>query len=225
MSAAFQRPGEQLREGASFRFVQRVEQRALGGIDEVLPALLGVPPGVGQGEQVGTSVCGAAAPFDETLLVEAIDDGDDGRAVDAEPLAQFLLRHGPFVDEQGQHGVLLDVDAQRLELADLEPVFLALASWGARSPVVPLDGDASEDAVMLGLQTFFGTGPADWNASYEVRLDRETYSLTVVEGQLTELSRTPRTEPANATVTTNRHVVAALLTTAPRSRQRSNRDR
>ncbi len=50
--------------------------------------------------------------------------------------------------------------------ADLEPVFVALASWGSRSPHAPLTGELSDDTVMLGLRTFFRAGPPQRNATF-----------------------------------------------------------
>jgi DNA-binding HxlR family transcriptional regulator len=110
------------------------------------------------------------------------------------------------------------VAAQVYELtewgAELEPVFAALASWGVRSPVVPLEGDLSEDAVMLGLRTFFVAGDPDWDATYEVRLERETYTIVVAGGGLDELTRGQRTGPVDATVDADRFAMRSLLTRA-----------
>jgi DNA-binding HxlR family transcriptional regulator len=110
------------------------------------------------------------------------------------------------------------VAAQVYELtewgAELEPVFAALASWGVRSPVVPLEGDLSEDAVMLGLRTFFVPGDADWDATYEVRLERETYTILVAGGGLDELTRGLPTGPVDATVDADRFAMRSLLTRA-----------
>lgn len=78
--------------------------------------------------------------------------------------------------------------------AELEPVFGALARWGVRSPVVPLQGPISEDAVMLGVRTFVTgaepTRPAPLPAAtIEVRLTRESYQLQIAGGRLESLLR------------------------------------
>ena len=52
--------------------------------------------------------------------------------------------------------------------AELKPVFAALASCGMRSPVVTLEGDLSEDSVMLHLRTCFMADDPHWNATYEI---------------------------------------------------------
>lgn len=99
--------------------------------------------------------------------------------------------------------------------ADLEPVFVALARWGARSPVVPLSGDISDDAVMLGVRTFFpAAGDPDWTADYRVELGREQYALEVVGGSLRSLARrtgvAPSSSPA-ATVLSSAAAMRSLL--------------
>lgn len=89
-------------------------------------------------------------------------------------------------------GVLLRRGRQyRLTMwgAELEPVFRALAQWGARSPVVPLDGPVSADSLMLGLRTFFRPGDSEWTCSFEFHVGVETYRLDIVDGELTALWR------------------------------------
>lgn len=92
----------------------------------------------------------------------------------------------------------------------LEPVFEALAGWGIRSPVVPLRGDLSEDSVVLGLQTLFVPGDA-WDARYELRLEREAYTVTVEGGALVGLVRGPSDADVDATVRTDRFTLQSLL--------------
>jgi DNA-binding HxlR family transcriptional regulator len=95
--------------------------------------------------------------------------------------------------------------------AELEPVFRALARWGVRSPVVPLEGAVSADSVMLGMRTFFDshTSPP-WTATYEIRLERESYRIAVVDGRLTSLSRR-ETGEADVTVHTDQSTWESLL--------------
>lgn len=99
--------------------------------------------------------------------------------------------------------------------AELEPVFGALAAWGMRSPELPLDGDLSEDAVMLGLRMLVAhrpDGATGWTASYRVELERETYTLRVEDGTLTELVRGEPAGLTDAVIHTDRHVLHAVLT-------------
>lgn len=98
--------------------------------------------------------------------------------------------------------------------ADLEPVFVALASWGSRSPHAPLTGELSDDTVMLGLRTFFRPGPARWNATFQVHLEHESYHLRIRHGRLVELARAEPPGPVDAIITTHRTVLQALLTGA-----------
>lgn len=93
--------------------------------------------------------------------------------------------------------------------AELEPVFQALARWGARSPVLPLTGEISADSAMLGLRTFFnahGREQQAWTATYEVWLDREQYRLHVNSGRLVDLARGSASDgPADVFVLTTKN--------------------
>jgi DNA-binding HxlR family transcriptional regulator len=96
--------------------------------------------------------------------------------------------------------------------AGLEPVFTELARWAVRSPVVPLEGDVSEDSVMLGFPTFF-EADEPWTASYDVRLERERYRLEVVDGRLVSIRR-GEGAPADAVVETDRETLMAAMSGA-----------
>ena len=116
--------------------------------------------------------------------------------------------------------------------ADLEPVFVALARWGARSPVVPLEGPISDDAVMLGIRTFFpaasGTlagavtvapgrsqaGADRTPSSVLVTLEHERYLLVLTDGSLTSLVRLTAGDPTpvpDAAVHSDADTLRALL--------------
>lgn len=96
--------------------------------------------------------------------------------------------------------------------AELEPVFRALARWGVRSPVVPLEGDISADSMMLGLRTFFPeVADKRWSATYVVHLERETYTIRIEKGQLTCLARTDGAA-ATTTLWTDQQTFSDLLT-------------
>ncbi|PZS28929.1 MAG: transcriptional regulator [Pseudonocardiales bacterium] len=98
--------------------------------------------------------------------------------------------------------------------ADLEAVFVALARWGNQSPHTPLTGELSDDTVMLGLRTFFRAGPAQWNATFQIHLEHESYHLRVRRGRLVELARAEPPGPVDAVISTSRAVLHALLTGA-----------
>ena len=88
--------------------------------------------------------------------------------------------------------------------AELEPVFTALAKWGMRSPVVPLEGGLTPDSVMLGMSTFFdGSADPAWTATYQLRLERDNYLVRVEGGRLAELVRDEARGPVDATVETD----------------------
>lgn len=95
----------------------------------------------------------------------------------------------------------------------LEPVFTALARWGIRSPVVPLSGELSDDTVMLGVRTFFdSTGTPPWTARYEITLGRDTYDLSVADGELVELVRAEPPASVDCAIATSPDTMQALLT-------------
>lgn len=85
--------------------------------------------------------------------------------------------------------------------AELEPVFRALARWGMRSPN-PREGDLTNDTVMLGLRTFWQSKPG-WTATLQLNLGRDSYRLSIVDGDLVSLSRGEAERP-DATITTDR---------------------
>ncbi|WP_166354774.1 winged helix-turn-helix transcriptional regulator [Phytoactinopolyspora limicola] len=97
--------------------------------------------------------------------------------------------------------------------SELEPVFRALARWGARAPAPPAGQRLSPDSVMLGLRTFFVVPTeAPWSATYDVHLGDERYRVRVVDGQLTELTRTATDDPADATLVFDDHMAMDALT-------------
>lgn len=94
--------------------------------------------------------------------------------------------------------------------AELEPVFGALARWGMRSPR-PRSGDLSADSVMLGMRTFFDSqGIPPWSATYEVRLDRDSYRIKVERGRLVELRHGDFAGRADAVLTCDRMTLHEL---------------
>lgn len=69
---------------------------------------------------------------------------------------------------------------------DLEPVFQALASWGMAEQ---LDGELPPDPAVLGLRRSFRPSGAPWTATVHLRIDRETYTARVVDGELAGIDR------------------------------------
>jgi DNA-binding HxlR family transcriptional regulator len=97
--------------------------------------------------------------------------------------------------------------------AELDPVFGALAHWGAGSPN-PREGRLSADSVMLKIRTFFRSSGAPWTATIHVLLDRDAYRIRVVSGHLAELTRGDPTGAPDATLTCDRMTMHAILTAA-----------
>jgi DNA-binding HxlR family transcriptional regulator len=68
---------------------------------------------------------------------------------------------------------------------DLEPVLLALATWGSRGPLTA-PGELSVDALVLALKTTFDARAAgDLAATYELRLDDDRFVATIAGGRFT----------------------------------------
>jgi DNA-binding HxlR family transcriptional regulator len=114
-----------------------------------------------------------------------------------------------------RRGMLPPPAASRIyELTDwgkgLEPVILALGSWGVRSPSLPHGAGMSVDCHMLALKTVFDPEAAgDLSASYQLRIDGHRFRARVSDGRF-ELSRGTLDEP-DATITTVAETLAALL--------------
>ena len=93
--------------------------------------------------------------------------------------------------------------------ADLEPVLLALAGWGSRTPTTAT-GELSTDALMLALRTTFAPDRAHArNAQIELQLAPEVYTLTVDQQQIS-IRRGPAEKPT-AVLTTDPHTLRALV--------------
>lgn len=68
--------------------------------------------------------------------------------------------------------------------ADLEPVLLALAAWGSRTPTTSTR-ELSPDALVLALKTTFAPDRAgDLTAHLELRVDQDTFTAHVAGGEL-----------------------------------------
>jgi len=94
---------------------------------------------------------------------------------------------------------------------ELEPVVTQLGAWGARSPVPPESDEISASSIVLALRSLFDAEVAgDLEASYELRLDEETFHVGISAGEL-DLGR-GEAEAAVAAIETDPGTLAALLT-------------
>ncbi len=94
---------------------------------------------------------------------------------------------------------------------ELEPVVTRLGAWGARSPLPPEHREIGADSIVLALRSLFDPEAAgDLEASYELRLDKETFAVRVAKGEL-DLSRGKVANPT-AAIETDPATLAALLT-------------
>ncbi|MCO1655199.1 transcriptional regulator [Pseudonocardia sp. S2-4] len=93
--------------------------------------------------------------------------------------------------------------------ADLEPVLLALARWGARRPVPDTGADLSVDALAFALRTTFDPAVAgDLCLRATVRLDDDVLRLDVRDGRL-DLARGEADTP-DCVLTTDPATLRAL---------------
>ncbi|WP_051581267.1 winged helix-turn-helix transcriptional regulator [Pseudonocardia acaciae] len=80
---------------------------------------------------------------------------------------------------------------------ELEPALLALGRWGAAT-AVDTEAELTVDSLVIALKSMFDPGrAAGLRASYRLRLDVETFHLTVADGVLTAA----RTDDGSADVT------------------------
>ncbi|WP_433335357.1 winged helix-turn-helix transcriptional regulator [Spirillospora sp. CA-294931] len=94
---------------------------------------------------------------------------------------------------------------------ELDPILSALGVWGLRSPIEP-EGGLGADSAMLGLRGFFDAGvlPA-WTAVYEIRLGRDRFVVDVVDGHLTEVTRSQGEGSPDAVLETDPLTIGSLL--------------
>ena len=92
----------------------------------------------------------------------------------------------------------------------LEPVIIALGSWGSRSPHRPRGAGMSVDCHVLALKTMFDPEKANGlDANFQLRIDGQRFRARVSEGKF-EVSRGGLPEP-DVTVTVSSDRLAALL--------------
>ncbi|KQR10555.1 helix-turn-helix domain-containing protein [Cellulomonas sp. Leaf334] len=91
--------------------------------------------------------------------------------------------------------------------AELEPVVLALGTWGIRSPTLPRDGHLGVDSVILSLGAqLTHTDPP---ATYELRLDAYRFTVRLHDGRV-DVARGSADGP-DATITTNPRALDAIV--------------
>jgi DNA-binding HxlR family transcriptional regulator len=94
---------------------------------------------------------------------------------------------------------------------ELEPVILALGRWGSVAPF-PSAGDATlgPDALVLALKTLFDpAGARGLEATYELRLDEQPFTVRVAGGRLEAERGAP--EDADATIRASPSALAQVL--------------
>jgi DNA-binding HxlR family transcriptional regulator len=96
----------------------------------------------------------------------------------------------------------------------LEPVLVALATWGSRQPMTSA-GDLSADALILALRTTFDPAAAGpLRARYRLVLDDARYLALVADGRL-DVVRTSQdeaaTQPPDATLTSSVGTLRAVV--------------
>jgi DNA-binding HxlR family transcriptional regulator len=68
---------------------------------------------------------------------------------------------------------------------ELEPVMTALAGWAVRSPLPPAHERVGIDSIVLALRVLFDPEAAgELRATYELRLDGETFRVRVAGGEI-----------------------------------------
>jgi DNA-binding HxlR family transcriptional regulator len=95
---------------------------------------------------------------------------------------------------------------------ELEPVVTQLGAWGARSPVPPEHREIGASSIVLALRSLFDAEAAgDLEASYELRVGEDPYSVEVADGELS-LSRGTAESPKVTLEFADAGLMAAVLT-------------
>lgn len=91
---------------------------------------------------------------------------------------------------------------------ELEPILLALGTWGLRSSLMDGSGARSVDSMMLALRTYFAPARS-WNGTYELVFDNDRVVIRV-RGKRIEIGRDGY-GTADATMWTTTQELADLL--------------
>jgi DNA-binding HxlR family transcriptional regulator len=92
---------------------------------------------------------------------------------------------------------------------ELHPILLQLGRWGARSGARPA-GTLSVDALLVALEaTFDARAAGELAASYELRLDEQSFHVRVEQGRISIARGTPR--DADCRIATDPGTLRALV--------------
>jgi DNA-binding HxlR family transcriptional regulator len=95
---------------------------------------------------------------------------------------------------------------------ELEPIVTKLGAWGARSPFPPDSEEIGPDSIVLALRSLFDPeAAASLDASYELRIGEERFSVEIADGAL-ELRRGPAQDPKASIAVPDAPTLAAVLT-------------
>lgn len=93
---------------------------------------------------------------------------------------------------------------------ELEPVLLALGTWGSAAPVPPGNPQLGADSTMIALRTLFDVHAArDLDATFELRLGDQVFRARVAAGEL-ELER-GEAPGAEATITADPMTLGGVM--------------
>ncbi len=93
---------------------------------------------------------------------------------------------------------------------ELEPVLLALGTWGSAAPVPPGNPQLGVDSTMIALRTLFDADAArDLDATFELRLGDQVFHVRVAAGDL-ELER-GEAPHAEATITADPMTLGGVM--------------
>jgi DNA-binding HxlR family transcriptional regulator len=113
-----------------------------------------------------------------------------------------------------RRGTLAPPAASRVyELTDrgreLEPVLIELGRWGSVAPVPSADAKLGPDAAAIALKSTFAGAPADFDATYELRLGDQRFRARVAGGRF-DVVRGSAEEP-EATIEGDPGTLASVL--------------
>ncbi len=99
---------------------------------------------------------------------------------------------------------------------DLEPVIIALGSWGVHSPAFPRDAGIGTTSIVLALRTMYDPSKLKgFEGRFELRIGEDRFRLAVTDGKF-EAMRGEQSD-ADAVLTTNPDTLASLMGGRPLS--------
>lgn len=117
-----------------------------------------------------------------------------------------------------EHGVVQRRDlppparVRLYELTDwgraLEPLLLHLGRWGSQAPTTS-SGPLGIDSILLSIKAAFDPARGGSGGVYELRVDADTYCITVTDGSV-RIGRDTAPEPPDATLTTDLATLRAI---------------